>query len=241
MKKLVAFNWKENPQQIQEAFALADRVEVNAKKYQQVEVVVAPPAVFLLSIAHRLENCQGVACASQDVSLFDGGAHTGEISAQMLSEIGVTYCIVGHSERRAMGESDEMVAKKLLALLDNNIEPILCVGETQKDSEDATWKFIETQLQRALPSVSASVVIAYEPVWAIGGDKEVDLEGAGKVVERIRSFVHETYPQLRVRVVYGGSVHAKNVSEVFDCGVDGVLVGSASLREKDVDIIIASA
>jgi len=247
MNKLVVFNWKENPETLKKASELVEAVCGVAMQNNSAEVVIAPPAVFLSDVAEKLHEKKSVVkLGAQDVSLFEGGAHTGEISSQMLKNLGVSYCIVGHSERRAMGEDDETILQKIKELFGAGIAPILCVGESERVSQEDAWEFVQTQLQAVFPKTfnpqpsTLGFVVAYEPIWAIGGDKEVDLDHANFVIKKIKQFLYTNF-RIQASVLYGGSVHTQNIEEVFSRDISGVLVGSASLREDDVEKIIASA
>lgn len=225
MKKVIVANWKMNP-----------RTEGAARKLARdsdfVGVVVAPPFPFLEPVNKVLKNAL---LGAQDVFFenpFPGGAYTGEVSATMLKKLGVSYVIVGHSERRSLGETDAVVAKKVKALLAEKLKVILCVGEKKQVRSRgmaAVLHFIDGQLKRSLAGVSVrkNIAVAYEPVWAIGSGKNDRPEDTAAVAKFIRK-------KLKLPVLYGGSVNSKNISEFFENGgVDGALVGGASLRGKE--------
>jgi len=245
MSKLIVFNWKENPTTREEAISLAKRVQEQAIEKGAVDVVVAPPSVFLSDVAEKfLETESPVKLGAQDVSLFEGGSHTGEISPAMLKDLGVSYCIVGHSERRAMGETDEVVSKKIHKLLEIGIVPILCVGEPQKISNEDAWELVRGQLEAALSPIKnlkfeiRNFICAYEPVWAIGGDKEVDSAHADAVIERIYIYLRD-YLSGSFVVLYGGSVGGASIGRFSRSQhIGGFLVGSASLVPSEINSII---
>ena len=192
-----------------------------------------------------------IACGAEDVSAFAKGAYTGEIAANMLADLGVKYCIVGHSERREYHkESDMLVNAKARALLDNGISPIICVGESLEQREmELTMAHINYQVRAALHGVDASelrrCVIAYEPIWAIGTGKTATAEQAEEVCREIRSIIREIYgarPARSVSILYGGSMNAKNAAELLAMpDIDGGLIGGASLKPADFATIIAAA
>ncbi len=239
-RKIVAGNWKMNGSLQFAKKLMEDLSLISGELKGLVDVVVAPPFVFLSDVVKNKGSEIGV--ASQNVSSFESGAFTGEISAEMLAEIGCQYCIVGHSERRALfGETDQVVSKKIEKLLEKNITPILCVGETleQRDAGEAL-DIIRSQLDIALRDLNNQqlerVVVAYEPVWAIGTGKTATPEQAQSVHGFIREelavkskLVAELMP-----IIYGGSVNATNAKELFSMAdIDGGLIGGASLKFED--------
>lgn len=237
MKKLLILNWKENPSSISVACSLFKKTAYVAKK---LPVVVVPPFVFLSAIKD-LKKKNSLILGAQDVSIFSGGAFTGDISATMLKSVGVSYCIVGHSERRRYyNETCALIAKKIIALQDNSIVPILCVGEKKRMAPASAYRIVAGQMKRALSSVDKkkTLVVAYEPVWSIGGDKPTDDVYANAVMEKMRAFLRDFWQGSFV-VIYGGSVSPNTIDSFLgDGGADGFLVGSASLRPLDVAKII---
>ncbi|MBG0856205.1 triose-phosphate isomerase [Streptomyces spinoverrucosus] len=238
---LMAGNWKMNLNHLEAiahtqklAFALAD------KDYEAVEVVVLPPFTDLRSVQTLVEHDKlKIKYGAQDISVHDGGAYTGEISGPMLAKLRCTYVAIGHSERRQYhGESDELVNAKVKAAFKNGITPILCVGE-ELDVREAgnhvthTLTQVEGGLQGVPAEQAETVVIAYEPVWAIGTGKVCGAEDAQEVCAAIRGKIAELYSQDvadKVRIQYGGSVKAGNVAEIMaQADIDGALVGGASL------------
>ena len=191
-----------------------------------------------------------IAVGGQDVSKFEKGAYTGEVSADMLADLGVKYCIVGHSERRGYhGEDDMLVNAKTNILLSRGINPIICVGESLEERDmDLTMARIALQVKAALFGVDASqlrrCVIAYEPLWAIGTGKTATAVEAQEVCEGIRAEVRKLYgarPARAVSIIYGGSMNAKNCAELLAMpDIDGGLIGGASLKPKDFAAIIAA-
>ncbi len=214
-----------------------------------VQVVVCPPSLYLHGLRAVLPA--SVVLAAQNCSQHDGGAYTGEISAAMLISIGVTHCILGHSERRQyFVETNEIIRAKVDACLKHGITPIFCCGETLSERElNEHFITVSNQIQQALFHLSAEqiigVVIAYEPVWAIGTGVTASNEQAEEMHAFIRGFVAQHYnPSVAdsISILYGGSVNAANAAELFACpNVDGGLVGGASLKAADFTTIIQAA
>lgn len=214
-----------------------------------VEVAVCPPSVYLNTIADTLAG-SAVGVGAQNLYAADDGAFTGEVNAAMLCDIGCRYVILGHSERRAiLGEKDAQISEKLAAALAGNLVPIVCVGETLEDREAGnTEAVVEEQLRGSLAGLdearASGVVIAYEPVWAIGTGKTASPEQAEEVHAFIRSlladlFTSEVAEQMRIQ--YGGSVKPGNAKELLgQPNIDGALVGGASLKVEDFVGIISA-
>jgi triosephosphate isomerase (TIM) len=240
-RPLMAGNWKMNLNHL-EAIALTQKLAFSLpeKQLSEVEVVVLPPFVSLRSVQTLIDGDKLLlGYGAQDLSPHANGAYTGDVSGSMLAKLGCQYVVVGHSERRAHHhEDDATVAAKLKAALANNIAPILCVGEGLEVREAGGHvEHCMTQLDAALGGLSAEqvekVVVAYEPVWAIGTGKTATPEDAQEVIGAIRSRIAETFPgptAERVRILYGGSVKANNVKDIMaGKDIDGALVGGASL------------
>jgi triosephosphate isomerase (TIM) len=229
-RKLIAGNWKMHGS----IAALAEFDAIAAEAPDGVDVAICPPFTLIERACGR-----GVAIGAQDCHGETHGAHTGCVSAAMLAEAGATYCIVGHSERRAdQGETDVMVRAKAEAALAAGLMPIVCVGETlaERDAGDAE-AVVRTQLAGSLPAARDGLVVAYEPVWAIGTGR-VPLRGdIAAMHAAIRDMAGDG-----VRILYGGSVKASNATEILHtANVDGALVGGASLTAADfVPIILAA-
>lgn len=225
-KKLIVGNWKLNPMTVSEAVALASKIDVVSAN----EVVICPPLPFLESIEYPHVG-------AQDCSPHIKGAYTGEVSPAQLASMGIKYCIVGHSERRAMGETDELVNAKVKALLDYKITPIICVGygTNVKEDELEVTDVIGHQVMEAIEEVDPKkVVIAYEPVWAIGSGKPATPEHA----EQIALYINTKFGV--PRVLYGGSANGANAASfLVEPHVSGLLVGGASLLADDFNKIIS--
>jgi triosephosphate isomerase len=231
------------------AVALAQEIAARAEEANDVDLLVCPPSVYLLPVAEVLEGTQ-VALGAQDMYFEASGAFTGEISAAMLLDVSAEFVILGHSERRhILGESDELVNKKTKAALAAGLTPIVCVGETLGERESGrTGEVIESQFDGSLAGLSgdqiSKLVIAYEPVWAIGTGKVATPDQAEEVHADLRRLLVGRYNQgiaEQVRILYGGSVKPDNAADLLGLpNVDGALVGGASLKSGDF-IRIAAA
>ncbi len=241
---LVAGNWKMH-KTVDEAVDLAVGV-VEATNGCRAEVLLCPPFTCLDAVAEAVDG-RHVHYGAQDLCWEDSGAYTGAISGTMLADICCDYVIVGHSERRTIfGETDEVVAKKLLAAYRNGLNPILCVGENLKERKaKGTAKKIVAQLTSALKKLTKEQVVkltvAYEPIWAIGTGKAATVEDALEVLKLIREKIAQLKGEdvaRKVRILYGGSVNAANAKSFADAEIDGVLVGGASLKVEDFSTIV---
>lgn len=241
-RPVVAGNWKMNGNvdlvsEMESLFA--------ANKLDNVDVIICPPAPFLTTFT----KC-AVKLGGQNLSQFESGAHTGEISGKMLKDSGCEYVIVGHSERRAdNGESNNIVADKVDAALQQGLTPVLCVGEPLEIRENGQlFTYIAAQLDAVIEKVGidsfSNMILAYEPVWAIGTGKTASPEQAQEVHAFIRNHVNALNSELadKVVILYGGSVKANNAAELFSQpDVDGGLIGGASLDPQDFISICQSA
>ena len=248
-KPLVAGNWKMN-KTAEEARALVDEMLGELQKLDRVERVICPPFPALMTLSAVLAGT-GIGLGAQNMHWEASGAYTGEISAAMVKEF-CRYVILGHSERRAMfGETDQTVNKKVKTAITNDLVPIMCVGETLEEFDaQKTNAVVSRQVEQGLKELSVdqvkTLVIAYEPVWAIGTGKAASGEGANKVIrESIREPLARIFSQetaQTIRVLYGGSVNAANAAEFFgQPEIDGALVGGASLKVADFLAIVKAA
>lgn len=249
MKKLIIGNWKMNPQTVREATKLFKEIGGVARTTPKVSVGVCAPLVYLPALAALKEK--KVLFGAQDLFWEKEGAYTGEVSGTMLAGVGAKLVIVGHSERRARGESDADTARKVKAALVASLAPVLCVGERERAGDGSHIAFVTEQLTTALKGVSradaARIVVAYEPVWAIGksaqrsATKEEALEMA-IVIRRTLAHLFTRPIAESIPILYGGSADEKNCKEfLFDAGMDGLLVGRASLSAKSFGGIIRTA
>ena len=235
-RPILAANWKMNMSSA-ELTAFTDQFIPLVANAEAVDIVIAPPFTLLDRLAQQIAGT-AIQAAGQNVNPEENGAFTGEIAPGMLADMGCTYAIVGHSERRALyAESDEFVARKAAALLDHSIRPIVCVGETleQRDAGRAL-EVVETQIRESLAQIPSDqadqVVVAYEPVWAIGTGRTATPENAQQVHEHIRKRLAAKFGEAgnRIRIQYGGSVKPETVYDLMSQpDIDGALVGGASL------------
>lgn len=251
-KALVAGNWKMHGR-IEQNKLLLDGLltQLSGLPEANIDVVICPPLVYLAQIEALIKGSR-VALGSQDVSRFSSdGAHTGESSAEMLADLGVRYVIVGHSERRSEhDETDDQVATKVVNALALELTPIVCVGETLEQREaDQVADVISRQLKGAISSLRRSeaerLVIAYEPVWAIGTGKTATPEQAQEVHAFIRQYLTSVFDEelsQGVTLLYGGSVNATNAAVLFEqVDIDGGLIGGASLKSDEFTAICRAA
>lgn len=249
---IMAGNWKMNLDHL-EATNLVQKLAwtLNDLKhdYSEVEVVVVPPFTDLRTVQTLVDADElSISYGAQDVSAYDSGAYTGEISAAMLTKLGVSYVVVGHSERRQnWGESDELIGRKAKKVLDAGMTPIMCCGEELEIRQAGTHvEHVLAQVTTMLKDLSAAEVaksvIAYEPVWAIGTGEVATPEDAQEVCGAIRAKVAELFDSATaeaVRIQYGGSVKSSNVVDIMaQPDVDGALVGGASLKADEFAKIV---
>ena len=235
VKKLIVGNWKMNPQSASVAKDISEKIFRGAKKFRNITVVIVPPAPFISSLKGVL--------GAQDFFYEKEGAYTGMMSAEMLKSLGVKYVIVGHSERRHAGDTDEIVNKKLKRALDVFLIPILCVGEETRDHHSQYLHFVRGQIVYALKNVSKNlvgkIVIAYEPVWAIGKNAKGVLDGEEALhmnifIRKVVADIAGEKTAKKIKVLYGGSVDGKNSTQFMSLGkMDGLLVWRESLVPKN--------
>ena len=242
-RNIVAGNWKSN-ELFSQADELINDIAEGLREFDNtdVDVIVCPPCPYLELVGDASEDVEFFVGA-QNVSKFDNGAFTGEVSAKMLQSMNIDYCIVGHSERRKyFNETNQDVAEKVNKLLEADINPIVCVGESLEQREAGThFELIRSQVSEGLFHLDCEqikrTVIAYEPVWAIGTGKTATKEQAQEVHAFIRAMLAEKYSDdvaQEVSILYGGSCNAKNARELFaQTDVDGGLIGGASLKAAD--------
>lgn len=242
---LIVANWKAYVEDLAKAkklFALGKRLAKATKN----TVVLAPPAPLLGALAAR--NRSAVAFAAQDVSRTTGGAETGEVTAQTYAAAGASYAIIGHSERRAAGDTDADVARKLAHALAHGLTPILCVGETERDGDGRYLAVVREELTLALeplaPKERAEVIVAYEPLWAIGkeADAAIRTDDLAEMTLYIRKVLAELLPGKSSRhslVLYGGSVEPSNIRDLaVSTSVDGFLIGHASVDLQSFPLLM---
>lgn len=251
MKKstpLIVGNWKLNPVNQNDAVKLATEVVKKTKKCDHADIAFAPPAVYVDCAGKKIAKSK-VALAAQNVHSEVMGAFTGETSAMQLRGLGCDYVIIGHSERRAMGETDEEVQEKVLVSMKYKLTPIVCIGESDRDEKGDFFSFVESQLRSLGKALTAAqikkIVIAYEPIWAIGTGKTASAEDVKEMqlfIESVLTKIYDRPVAKKVKLLYGGSVKPLNAKELHDeGGMNGFLVGGASLKAQDfADIINAT-
>lgn len=238
-KPIIAGNWKMYKNR-DEALEFIFNVNLELPSNEFVETIICPPSLYVRDLVKRQE--ENLKIGAQNMSQFDEGAYTGELSGAMLKNVGVQYVIIGHSERRAyFNETDNSVNQKVFAALKNDLIPIVCVGEALKIREDGKHeKFVEKQIIDALDGLKVSdmvnIVIAYEPIWAIGTGHTATPKQANDMIMFIRKTIKKMFNDKvgeEIRILYGGSVNTKNIDDLLkESDIDGALVGGASLDSK---------
>ena len=236
VKKLIVGNWKMNPSSLVEAKLITAKIRKVIPKLKQTEVVACPPVVFIQACLKNTGDL--LHWGAQSVSYEEGGAHTGEISTLMLSDLGIEYVIAGHSEERAKGETDADVAKKVTAILGDDMRPIVCVGEKVRDENGQYLETLKEQIKNCFADVPLNkankIVIAYEPVWAIGAQEAMSPEQIYETSLFVKKVFADIFGQesaMKVKILYGGSVNFRNAADIVKIGkVDGLLVGRESVN-----------
>ncbi len=248
MKKLLIANWKMHYGPIKAGGWI--RAFRRERLPKDMDIAVAVPHVSLPSARASLGRASIPALAAQDCFWSDEGAFTGEIAPSMLKEFGTEYCLVGHSERRLyLGETDEMVGKKAAALQKAGIMPVICVGENESQRKRGeAAKVVRAQIAAAIAGIKgdgrAPAAVAYEPVWAIGTGRPCSPQDAKEMHEALRAVLRKKFGKTaeEIRIIYGGSVDARNVAEyVTTTGIDGCLVGGASLDPRNFGLLCRAA
>jgi triosephosphate isomerase len=248
-KKIIIANWKMNPITYKDAEKLFVGADKSTRSFKKTEIVICPPFVYLGKLKKLSKN---IALGAQDVFGKDVGAYTGEISPYMLKDIGVKYVIVGHSERRAMGETNIDINKKIRVSINAGLTPVLCVGEEVREADHGYFNIVKVQLEECLKGVPkdviSKVIIAYEPVWAISTTVNrhdatpADSLEMSLFIKKILSDISSQQSIKNSRVLYGGSVNERDAGEFLkNGGVDGLLVGRASLDVKKFTEIVKIA
>ncbi len=246
---IIGGNWKMNTI-VESSVSLANAVASDLVGCGECDVVVYPPLPFLQAVHNAIDN-SSIALGAQNMWYEESGAFTGETSAKMLKDVGVVSVLAGHSERRhLLGETNEIVAKKVVAGLQEGLQVVLCVGETLQQREAGeTLPVVLSQVEEGLAGVELlqmdNIVIAYEPVWAIGTGKMATPSDAQEVHTTIRSTLAVLFDEnisAKTRIQYGGSVKPENATELFSCeDIDGALVGGASLSADSFSAIVKAA
>ena len=249
MKKrnIVVANWKMNPETLEEAKRVFGAVKRVASALKNTDIVICPPLPFLYPLL-KSKLSKNLFFGAQNIASEVKGAFTGEVSALMVKNIGVTFGIIGHSERRAMGETNEIIRKKLEASFNNKIIPILCIGERARDKEGAYLEFIKTQIKECLTGLQKKnllgLIIAYEPIWVIGKSyresmNPTDIHEMTLFIKKVAGEMFGKDIASSFKILYGGSVEAENIFDMIRLGnVDGFLVGHASLVTQQFSEIL---
>lgn len=245
-KPIIAGNWKMHNTR-EQAVTLVEQVKPLVSSYHQVEIVVCPPFTALTAVLNAVSR-SNIAVGAQNMHWEDKGAFTGEISPIMLKDLGCRYCIIGHSERRQyFAETDATVNRKVKAALHHGLVPIVCVGESLEQREAGrTEMVVQEQVEQGLAGLSpqqvSGIVLAYEPIWAIGTGKTASPQDAQQVIKHIRRVLANMFgieASGKVRILYGGSVKPGNIKELMEqIDIDGALVGGASLKAEDFAAIV---
>ncbi|MDR1150430.1 MAG: triose-phosphate isomerase [Clostridiales bacterium] len=245
-KKMIIGNWKMNmtPNECK-SYINFIKNKIDAA-LEDNDIILCVPSVDFIDALKCVENTK-IMIGAQNIYFEKKGAFTGEISIRMIKELGINYTILGHSERRNIfSESEELINKKVRAAVENSINPIVCIGESEKqNSKFSAARFIKIQTGNVFVSINTQqakkITIAYEPVWAIGTKSTPTLERIQEVCYEIRNNIVNLYGQLiseQIRIIYGGSVDSKNIKEIINLpDVDGVLVGSASITPEFISIV----
>lgn len=226
-----------NPSSFEEAKRIGRRTRVVAGRLLRTDVVACPPFTFIHACASRRKPAQ-FHIGAQSISIEEGGPHTGEVGGVMLRSLGVEYAIVGHSEERMRGDSDAVVAKRALRALESGLTAILCVGEKAREENGGHFEFVKNQIKDSLAGIPSNkakdIILAYEPVWAIGAAEPMKAEEIYEMSIFVKKAFADAFgPEagLKVKVLYGGAVNFRNASEIITIGkVDGLLVGRESVN-----------
>lgn len=247
MKYIFGANWKCYINREKEVKKFLSFISGKIEKLKKTKIIIFPPSPYF----YLFKNQKNIFLGSQNIFFENKGAFTGEISPAMLRDFNVSYVIVGHSERRIMfGETDELVNIKVKSILKEKLSPVICIGESyQEKKEGKTFKILEREIINAFKGISkafisrSEILVAYEPVWAIGGYKSCKIRDIEIVSIFIKKLLFKLYGKEseRIKILYGGSVNSKNVLDILRNGrVDGVLVGSASANKREFQKIVES-
>ncbi len=246
MKTLLVANWKMNPASFKEAKALLDATRKAGDKAKQVSLVIAPPSIYLRQL-RLLYKGKRIAFGAQSANAELGGAFTGDISLTQVRDAKASYILVGHAERRAAGETNADTKKKVAAALALNLTPVLCVGETTRGNSGDHFGVVAEQIKAGLDGVQKpmikKVLIAYEPVWAIGASRPMSSRDMHEMAIFIRKTIVGMHGDvgMQMRILYGGSIDETNAAEMCTEGeVEGLLVGRASAEPRKITALIAA-
>ena len=241
MSLCIVANWKLNgSREFNQQWALEFLKYFNGNNF--LPIGIAPASLYIDHLKEILDD-YGIKIGAQNIDVLETGARTGEISASMIKDLGCEFSIIGHSERRILfGETSQMISQKLIQANNNYVIPILCIGESAEENQaNNTFNVLEKQITQALQGIAelSSLIIAYEPVWAIGSGKTPNPEEINSVHEMIKDVVQSRFPKIGLEsVLYGGSVNFKNAPSLFkQQNIDGALIGGASLDGKEFALI----
>ena len=241
MSLCIVANWKLNgSREFNQQWALEFLKYFNGNNF--LPIGIAPASLYIDHLKEILDD-YGIKIGAQNIDVLETGARTGEISASMIKDLGCEFSIIGHSERRILfGETSQMISQKLIQANNNSVIPILCIGESAEENQaNNTFNVLEKQITQALQGIAelSSLIIAYEPIWAIGSGKTPNPEEINSVHEMIKDVVQSRFPKIGLEsVLYGGSVNFKNASSLFkQKNVDGALIGGASLDGREFALI----
>lgn len=247
-KKIVIGNWKMNPSSLKEAEKLFINITKSVSDIKKTEIIICPPFIYLEKLKSVSWRTRKIILGAQNTFWGDTGAFTGEVSAEMLYDIGARYIIVGHSERRARGEDDNDINKKIKSALSAGLHPILCVGESMRDENHDYFNLVKDQLEKCLSGISknsiSKIIVAYEPIWAISSTpnrKNATSDDSREMTIFIRKILSDKFGSevAKMRIIYGGSVNEKDAEDFLkNGGVNGLLPGRASLDPKKFSKII---
>ena len=248
-KRIVIANWKMNPQTADDAWSLFSGIKKTASTLRFVHTIICPPVTYLLDLSDSYRG-KNISFGAQNIFWKEKGSFTGEISARQIHDAGARFVLVGHSERRALGETNENVWLKVKAALKERLHVILCIGESERDDGGDYLHFLREQLESALNEVKAAdlnrIIVAYEPIWAIGktGEDAITPDKLHEMVLFIRRVLVERYNKTAIDtpIIYGGSVEEENAQGLLERGVvAGFLVGHASLNATEFSSILKIA
>jgi len=241
--KIIVANWKMNPESAEEAKKISFDIKESGNDFDKIKLIICPPFVFLNEIQTIFARSKKIFVGAQDVFAGQGVSHTGEVNAIMLKNSGMKYVIVGHSEKRAAGDDEMIVKKKLESVLDSGLHAIFCIGEKNRDEHGVQFNEVKGQIESALlkipKKIISKLIVAYEPVWAIGKSeneamKPEQLHEMTIFIKKVLSDIFGFENAEKVPILYGGSVTKGNAKEIVEKGnVDGLLIGRESLKTKN--------
>ncbi|MFA6797193.1 MAG: triose-phosphate isomerase [Candidatus Paceibacterota bacterium] len=239
-KKILIGNWKMNPESVEKAREIADKINKSTKFFKNTNLVVCPPFIFLNEISKIFSKNKKIFLGAQDIFVGEGVSHTGEVGSDMLKNIGVKYVIIGHSDRRESLDDESLVREKLFGTLKDGFKAVFCVGEKERNEHGDQYNEVKSQIESALLKLPKKLLknffIAYEPIWAIGKSeknavKPEDLHEMSIFIKRVLSDIFGIKEAEKVAILYGGSVTKNNAKEIIEHGnVSGLLVGRESLK-----------